>query len=304
MPFHPEKEESLPPSDFESKMKQLASERQRTDFLSANIQLQQTVPAKEDVDITKLLQPPTLISASANANANANASANANSANQPALDVYVNRAQQDIIPKPQTTTSTNAYITINGFDRNVQKYKLRYQFAINVTDFMRNNKSIINPQPKMSYLHEQKFGYPYLLLQVDELVNVYDGLNDQVRRSVAQFIYDSSYKCPNGRGYIVLKPAQKERRHLPQPLSSLQRLSFSIIKPNGALFNNSTDSLCVIQVLYEVYNQLYIKITTDKFFDKNEFFIGDNIMFQNVQLTPSPSWTPSACVTSTSERFL
>lgn len=236
---------------------------------------------------------------------------------------YINNNQVDIIPvSKQNVKKIQNYITINGFDRNWNTYKNRYRFAINFSDFSRSYKNISaidfscivlplemndaktlnNPQPKTIFYHEQKFGYPYILLQVDELTNVYDGLNDQVRRAAAQFIFHKLYKCPNGRGYVVLRPAQEEQRHyFNQPLSALQKLTFSIIKPNGTLFNDSTDNMNIIKYEYETYNSLYLKVITDKFFDKNEFCVGDSIMIKNVSIVPPSGWSPTPCVTSVVE---
>ena len=61
-------------------------------------------------------------------------------------------------------------------------------------------------------------------------------------------------------------------------------MTFSIVKPNGALFNTGEDDINIIKFEYEVYNSLLIKIVTDKFFDKNDFCIGDTVMLNT--LTP------------------
>lgn len=320
IPFEQQVETKIDVNEFAEKMKQLAQARE-DDYLQQNIQIQGMVPPQEE----SRLYPQTPQLATTTNTSSSHQSHVSHVSHQSQLqtpqDVYVNRAQEEIIPKPTTIETTSAYLTINGFDRNVNLYKYRYNFSISVTDFMRSYKninsieftrlilpmeieevrSINNPVLKYSYTHEQKFAFPYILLQVQELTNVYDGLNEQVRKSATQFIYDRSYKCPNGRGYIILKPAQKEKRRLPQPLSSLQRLSFAVAKPNGALFNTSEDSLKIIKVEYESYNDFPLKIITDRYFDKNEFYQGDTIMMKNVQFTPSASWQPSLCVQSTSE---
>ena len=214
------------------------------------------------------------------------------------------RQEQDLIPRPTAVLTTNSFITINGFDRNTNQYPKRYRFGIDMSAMSRDYKlihdieftrliipmeliekrTVNNPQPKYTFVHDQRFSYPYLLLQVDELQNVYDGLNDQVRRTTTQFIYDTGYRCPNGRGYVILRPSQNEKRSFIQPVSSLQKLTFSIVKPNGALFNTGEDDINIIKFEYEVYNSLLIKIVTDKFFDKNDFCIGDTVMLNT--LTP------------------
>jgi hypothetical protein len=132
--------------------------------------------------------------------------------------------------------------------------------------------------PKFVNHHDQKLAYPYLLLQIDEISDLCDGISQQVQKSFAQFVYKTSYKCPNGRGYVIMVPAQDETKiFYPQCLSAIQRLTFSIMKPNGTLFNNNNDDYNIYKIEYELYNGLYIKIVTDKYFDKNEFYMGDSI---------------------------
>jgi hypothetical protein len=67
----------------------------------------------------------------------------------------------------------------------------------------------------------------------------------------------------------------------PAPLSSFSRLSISLLRPNGALVNDSSDNYKLFKVEYEQFNVQYLKIVTDLYFDKNEFFIGDEIVIKN-----------------------
>jgi hypothetical protein len=67
----------------------------------------------------------------------------------------------------------------------------------------------------------------------------------------------------------------------PAPLSSLNKLSLSLLKPNGALFNNSMDNFNILKLEYDGAKPNYLKITTDIYFDKNEFFIGDFILIKS-----------------------
>lgn len=221
--------------------------------------------------------------------------------------------------QPTERQIVKKYITMNGFDREWTVQKKRCNFSINLTQFSATYKNIasirmtkliipneiiehrsILNMPKFQHHHDQKLAYPYLCLQVDEISGVCDGVNQAIQKSFTQFVYESSYKCPNGRGYVILEPAQKETKvFYPQCLSSLQRLTFSITKPNGTLFNNNNDDYNILKVEYELYNNLYIKIWTDKYFDKNEFYVGDHI-----QLTGYNMYKPaSAPVTSNSGDF-
>jgi hypothetical protein len=305
LPFQQQKENVLDVNAFENELKRI--ERDRVDDFIGNDK--ESTSLEELFKIEKLKDDETTVIDEP--------------FNRAIVPKYINENQLDLIPVlPNTTKKTSNYLTINGFDRNWDIYKYRYSFGINMNDLSRSYKNITsinfsclilpmelndvkslnNPQPKTMFYHEQKFGYPYVLLQIDELQNVYDGISDQVRRSATQFIFNKSYKCQNGRGYIILKPTQHEQRHyFNQPLSSLQRLSFNVVKPNGALFNNSVDDFSSIKYDYETYNSLYLKVITDKFFDKNDFVVGDTIIIKNASIIPPVGWTPTPCVTSVGE---
>lgn len=224
-----------------------------------------------------------------------------------AAPVYENHNQRDLVTfTSKIRKSPNYYITINGFDRNWQSasQKARFQFSVDMTSMSRTYKNVhemaitklIIPSeiveertltniPKANYAHKFKFGYPYLLLMIDEFQDMYDGVNPANKRAFTQFIYDTDYQAPNGRGYIILSPTQDERKvFYPSPLSSLQRLTFTVAKPNGMPFNNSRDIYAVWKVEYEAYNQMYLKIVLDKFFDKNEFFTGDIVLMRDYKM--------------------
>jgi hypothetical protein len=213
---------------------------------------------------------------------------------------------------PLASTKTillDKYLAINGFDRNWIIEKNRFNFKVDFSysdnslkQRYRNIKTIeatraiipmeifevisVNNVPKTNYNYEFSFAYPYITLNVDEINDVYDGTNDNIRRSFCQFVFDKCYKSPNGRGYIILNPIQKERKlFYPAPLPSLNRLSLSLRKPNGDLLNNSRDEYKIFKVEYEVRNKKYLKIVTNIYFDKNEFFRGDTILLTGYTMT-------------------
>lgn len=135
------------------------------------------------------------------------------------------------------------------------------------------NKSIFN--------YNFNLNFPYVLLQIDEFRDVYEGTDDTIRHSFCQLVYKKSYQSSNGRGYIVLAPVQCERKVFhPTPLSTLPSLGFSIIKPNGELMNKSRDGQTILKAEYEPFNPHYIKIVLNTYFDKNEYFKGDTVLIQ------------------------
>lgn len=210
-----------------------------------------------------------------------------------------------LIPPPKPRFS-EVYISINSTDRDWNKQNLRYKYVV---DFASEKENAIGTSPrdiesikvsfvilpseifecrtnrlipKVNFQHEFSFGFPYILLRIDELANTYDGTNNEVRNCFCKLIFDKMYKTPNGRGYTVLKPMQDERKTFyPNRLASIQQMTISFLKPNGTLFNQSADDYRIYKIEHEVFNPMYLKIVTDKYFDKNEFFVGDHVNLNN-----------------------
>lgn len=211
-----------------------------------------------------------------------------------------------VIPKNLQSKIVEKYLSINSFDREWLIEPTRYSYSINFTtksnsiqNRYRNIESIavgsvIIPDEivqtkdpiKPSFNNDFTFSYPYLLLRIDEFSDVYDGTNDIVRRAFCKLAFHKAYKGQNGRGYVVLRPVQNEKKTFyPAPLSALNKFTISILRPNGGLFNNSTDSYSLASVEYDSSKPNYIKLTLDGYFDQNEFFYGDIIQFQNYIMT-------------------
>lgn len=230
--------------------------------------------------------------------------------------------RQEFVTNPTSKIYTaEKYFCINGFDRDWSIASQRFRFT---TDFSANENSIqhryknikslsvkriiipqeirefstINNVPKSYYNYSFNFNFPYVFLQIDELDNVYDGTSETIRKGFTQMIVDKCYFAPNGRGYLVLQSMQDEKKVFQTPLSELSRLTISIRKPNGELFNESVDDLKIFKIEYELVNRQYLKVVTNKYFDKNEFYKGDTVVFKGytlVQLTPA--MTPAAIKT-------
>lgn len=214
-------------------------------------------------------------------------------------------------PRVSKLRELKRYLSINSADRNFELEPMRYKFSVSSfaenTDLQRKYKNIqtisvgrviipeeviqntgvtINQNLKKTFNYDFSFAYPYLILSIDEFNDVYDGTNETVRKAFSKLIYSSSYKAPNGRGYIILKPMQKEKKTFyPAPLSSFGKLNLSILRPNGELLNQSADSYKLFKVEYEQFNVQYLKIVTNIYFDKNEFWSGDEIVIKNHQMT-------------------
>lgn len=224
-----------------------------------------------------------------------------------------NNAEQFLNPRAEKVKEVQKYLSINSSDRDWTLEPLRYQYSIHSLgdssgDLQRRYRNIesiavgrvVIPEEiieNKSFNHDFSFAYPYLILQIDEFNDVYDGTNDNVRKAFSMLIFDACYKAPNGRGYIILKPIQNEKkRFYPVPLSSLGKLSVSLLKPNGQLLNRSSDAYKIQKFEYDqiLYAQ-YFKVITNVYFDKNEFFVGDEVILQNHELSVNtPNITESA----------
>ena len=98
---------------------------------------------------------------------------------------------------------------------------------------------------------------------------------------------------------MLLRPAQDERRTYPTPLATLPDLTLVLKKPNGTMFNNSSDSSTVSWLQYEPNNRLFIKIVVDQFFDRNEYWVGDYVRLSGLKLSLAPPPASSSSGTGT-----
>lgn len=223
---------------------------------------------------------------------------------QPSLDAQYQTSvahtfrQDNIIQQSVCKTEHTKYITINGFDRNLQFSKLRFSFPVDIETYRFRNINCIqftklivpaetqrDTKGRAAFSSDFSISFPYVMLCVDEFQDVYLGTNSIVSKSMCMFVYDRAFTSANGRSYTILKPVQDEKKIFsPTPLSSLPQLNMSVQKPNGTLFNNSIDDYKLLQIEYEDFNRIYLKIVTNKYFDANEFALGDIIKFTEYHL--------------------
>ena len=224
-------------------------------------------------------------------------------------------------PPQEQLRVVERYLTIDGSDRDFHAEPLRYQFTAR-TGGVQSASSltgtyhditwieatrIVLPMeivsatgsvimPKGYYNIEYSFAFPYLVLLLDDFDGVMDGTNELLRRAFCVFVYDKDYKAPNGRGYVMLKPAQCERKTFHTPRSSLRDLSVSLVRPNGVLFNSSQDDISTSHLQYEPQNRLYIKVVCDQFFDRNDIWPGDMVRISGFAMELAPGAEASALV--------
>lgn len=203
-----------------------------------------------------------------------------------------------IIPQvnPQNSVIVKRYIVINGFDRDWITQKKRYNWRLNFNDMqysyrniksIKMNKLIIpieNNQTKNKAMifhnRDYKLNYQYVGIKVDEFQDLYDGFNNNSRNTFTCFVFDAAYTAPNGRGYIIMRPAQDEEMVYRQHLSAITSFTPSFCKPSGSLISEINDGYTIQKIEFENYNQLYLKVVLNKYFEKSEFDVGDSVQIK------------------------
>ena len=142
----------------------------------------------------------------------------------------------------------------------------------------------VNPiQLEGTQYYNYNFNFPYILCKIEEFQDVYDGTDDIIRKTFCQLQLENFIKTPNGRGYVILKPVQNEKKIFhPNPLTNLPTLNISLLKPNGELLNNTEDGLSVFTV--SLIQSFYLKVVVKEYFDKNAFYHGDYVRIKNFNI--------------------
>ncbi len=214
---------------------------------------------------------------------------------------YSNAAADVLIQRPPGAAgrAEARYLALNGFDRNWTANRERFRFVIDTSAESGSERDkrmtavrvsrVILPMeivqertlsdvPKPSFVHEFSFAYPFVTLTIDELA----GGTYRNGDVFCQLVYESHYKAPNGRGYVILKPMQDERRDYAAPEMLPTRFTVALQRPNGVLFNDSRDEYRLRNVFDDDANARWLRVTTTKYFDKNEFYKGDVVFFRNL----------------------
>jgi hypothetical protein len=167
---------------------------------------------------------------------------------------------------------------------------------------------------------------PYISLRVAELENNNYGTDNFLDRSFgvlqydAQWMSDHSHQQTTTRGYLAMIPKflKCQKEYYPTPLSTLQKMTIDMRRPNGELISNSSDTFDIMGIIAPqvgtivsytfpftipltvgsgggVYNMLIPPITgdpanfyinTSKYFSKFEISPGDRIQISGYTYTP------------------
>ena len=143
---------------------------------------------------------------------------------------------------------------------------------------------------------------PYVTLNIEELENNNYGTDNILDRSFGVLQYDANWSSDprsknDSRGYTAFIPKflKCQKVYDPTPLSTLQKLSINILRPNGAPLSTTADALDILNIfgagtslaagsefnLSVDTNPKYFFIMTNKFFSRFQFSVGDNIAIAN-----------------------
>jgi hypothetical protein len=152
----------------------------------------------------------------------------------------------------------------------------------------------------LNTLNTNIFSFPYLQVRIPELnVNGY-GTNDGINNAFAAISYDAYWTSDSNaanRGYARMIPKflKCQKTYYPTPLSTLQKLTFQIQRPDGTLVSTTTDTLTVTAVLmpsntatttnYRATGAAtweWIWLQTSTYFNQFMLSQGDRIVLKNV----------------------
>jgi hypothetical protein len=292
------KETSQNQDEFIKKLQDLQNERNKIQFENLNVN-------KADIDPAVLYRT-VQKNDDSNTNTYTNSFTDQNKINKDITirnQSFTDGVENFIIPKKNDNLIIEKYLSVNSIDRDWANglAPLRYRYGIN---FLTKNNDLMNKYKNIDSIkvgrviipceelpisnnYHINFSYPYVILSIDEFNDVYDGTNDTIRRSFCNLIYESSYRSPNGRGYIVLRPVQDEKKQFyPAPLSTIQKLSISLLQPNGELLSNCQDSYQILSIQdLNPNDPNKLLVTLSAYFKPIDLFDLDNILIQNFAIT-------------------
>jgi hypothetical protein len=148
---------------------------------------------------------------------------------------------------------------------------------------------------------------PYVTLRVAELENNNYGTDNFLDRSFgvlqydAQWVSDQARQHPNSRGFLAMIPKflKCQKEYYPTPLSTLQKMTIDLRRPNGELISTSPDTFDIGGIICPQRNN--IVSNTFPFSIPLTYTVGNNNAY-NVMI-PSGNGEPANFYINTSKYF-
>lgn len=143
--------------------------------------------------------------------------------------------------------------------------------------------------------------YPYLLLQIEELVSVYKSTNSFYAHNVIKIVRDKTWsQATCGDGFHLFRPVGNEMFTFPTPKASLNRLTIRILNPMGNELCVPQETLLVqkirVKKIADPVNSAIqvsvIEVTTSNFFAVCQFYADHIVRFQDLTFYGSTSLAP------------
>jgi hypothetical protein len=164
---------------------------------------------------------------------------------------------------------------------------------------------VLIQQDSNTKFQDNILSFPYITVRVAELENNNYGTDNFIDRSFGVLQYDANWNTDStatdgsggqirlSKGYVAMIPKflKCEKVYHPTPLSTLQKMTIDIHRPNGELVSNTPDTLDITNILANTdlafsgsaftvttpNTPTYFFINTRTFFSKFQVTIGDRI---------------------------
>lgn len=161
--------------------------------------------------------------------------------------------------------------------------------------------------------------FPYLMLRIPELDTNNFGTNNNIDNSFGIIQYDGNWvsdTSSKNRGYLAMIPKfmKCQKVYYPTPLSTLQKLTIQLQRPDGNLISDTLDTVDISgfslssQLFAAAGNQTanidgtfyatdtsgYIWIETKTWFSKFMISQGDRVVFKNLAFYSNHDMTPAS----------
>ena len=198
----------------------------------------------------------------------------------------------------------NNYIVINSKDRDWinNSNETPYKFSIKLGGSHTDTNSVTNNEYKnISYIEVNKMilndraitntsntittkisSFPYIQCKFKNFSRLIDGTNSTFNSSMGIFVSSLTPVIGDEYEYVNFdNQLPNGKTFQPIPLGTINIIDLELLDPQGNIVKNNTDILNIKSIHINNETSItkndYLIITTNKYFDKNEFRIGDTI---------------------------